>query len=106
MPFITEGGRARYMRERLEKISNFLVSIAAGFAAFAFTLVAVLRLTDVNEKVAAAVIMGLFALLIVWVASEQPNSRQDRKSTSLNSSQQGAHRMMSYARNTKKQHKE
>src|SRR3546814_19677567 len=67
----------------MKKSRNFRVWIAAGFAAFAFTLVAVLRLTDVNEKVAAAVIMGLFALLIVWVASEQPNSSQARAVSAL-----------------------
>ena len=71
------------MREKLEKISNFLVSLAAGFASFVFTLVAVLVLTDLNEKVAASLIMGLFALLIVWVASEQPNSSQARAVSAL-----------------------
>lgn len=71
------------MREKLEKISNFLVSLAAGFASFAFTLVAVLAVTDFNEKLAASLIMGLFALLIVWVASEQPNSSQARAVSAL-----------------------
>ena len=71
------------MREKLEKISNFLVSLAAGFASFVFTLVAVLVVTDFNEKIAASLVMGLFALLIVWVASEQPNSSQARAVSAL-----------------------
>ncbi|HEY1145633.1 MAG TPA: EAL domain-containing protein [Allosphingosinicella sp.] len=59
------------------------MSLAAGIASFVFTLVAVLMVTDLNEKLAASLIMGLFALLIVWVASEQPNSSQARAVSAL-----------------------
>ena len=60
-----------------------LVSCLAGLASFVFTLTAFLILTDFNDKIAASVIIGLFALLIVWVASENPNSGHARASKAL-----------------------
>jgi diguanylate cyclase (GGDEF)-like protein len=71
------------MKECLEKISNFLLSLCAGLASFAFTLVAVLMLRDFNEQIVASATMGLFALLIVWVASERPNSAHARAVSAL-----------------------
>lgn len=71
------------MKERLEKVSNFLVSLCAGAASFVFTLVALLVLRDISEQIAASVTMGLFALLIVWVASERPNSSHARAINAL-----------------------
>src|SRR3546814_8020888 len=104
------------MKEKLQRISNMLLSLCAGFASFAFTLVAVLMMRDLDEQIAASLTMGLFALLIVWVAAERPNSAHARavaalsdrllavdagdltsarKSTRLNSSHQCAARMPS-----------
>jgi diguanylate cyclase (GGDEF)-like protein len=60
------------------KLSNFLMSVCAGLASFIFTLVAFLILHDLNEQIAAAMTMGLFALAIVWLAYEKPNSGQAR----------------------------
>jgi diguanylate cyclase (GGDEF)-like protein len=68
---------------RLERLSNLLMSTCAGLASFLFTLVALLMLQSLGERVAAAVVMGLFALLIVWVASEKPNSRHAKAVAAL-----------------------
>src|SRR3712207_2105506 len=70
----------RYIVERL---GNLLVSLMAGIASFIFTLTAFLILTDFSEQIAASVVIGLFALLIVWVASENPNSGHARASKAL-----------------------
>ncbi|HEY9552166.1 putative bifunctional diguanylate cyclase/phosphodiesterase [Allosphingosinicella sp.] len=60
-----------------------LLSLCAGFASFAFTLVAVLMMRDLDEQIAASLTMGLFALLIVWVAAERPNSAHARAVAAL-----------------------
>lgn len=65
------------------KLSNFLMSLCAGVASFVFTLVAFLILHDLNEQIAASVTMGLFALAIVWLAYEKPNSGQARATKAL-----------------------
>src|SRR3546814_9809830 len=41
------------MKEKLQRISNMLLSLCAGFASFAFTLVAVLMMRDLDEQIAA-----------------------------------------------------
>jgi diguanylate cyclase (GGDEF)-like protein len=71
------------MREILERFGNLILSASAGVAAFLFTLLAFLLLQDVDEQVAASLTIGLFALLIVWVASEKPNSRHARAVAAL-----------------------
>jgi diguanylate cyclase (GGDEF)-like protein len=71
------------IRLKFEKISNFLMSLCAGVAAFVFTLVAILMLSDLNEQIVASATMGMFALLIVWVASEKPNSAHARAVAAL-----------------------
>ncbi|HEV2748528.1 MAG TPA: bifunctional diguanylate cyclase/phosphodiesterase [Allosphingosinicella sp.] len=82
-------GTATSMREKsdiklkLERISNFLMSLCAGVASFVFTLVAILMLSELNEQIVASATMGLFALLIVWVASEKPNSAHARAVAAL-----------------------
>jgi len=70
----------RYIVERL---GNLLVSLMAGIGSLIFTLPAFLILTDFSEQNAASVVIGLFALLIVWVASENPNSGHARASKAL-----------------------
>lgn len=71
------------MRDILERFGNAILSASAGGAAFVFTLVAFLLLQDIDEQIAASLTIGLFALLIVWVASEKPNSRHARAVSAL-----------------------
>lgn len=70
-------------KARLSRFSNWLLSVCAGFASFVFTLMALLVLRSFDEKILAAITMGTFALLIVWIASERPNSGQARAISSL-----------------------
>ncbi|HWH18573.1 MAG TPA: bifunctional diguanylate cyclase/phosphodiesterase [Allosphingosinicella sp.] len=61
---------------KLHKISNWLLSFLAGLSSFILTLLALLMLRELPEKILAALTMGAFALLIVWIACERPNSAQ------------------------------
>src|SRR5436305_1677075 len=61
-----------------QKISNAILSCAAGFASFIFSLAAPLYLTEFDEKILAALVAGAFCLLISYVASERPNSESAR----------------------------
>jgi diguanylate cyclase (GGDEF)-like protein len=65
------------------KISNLVLSLCAGGASFAFTLLACLLLSEFDQQLVASLLIGLFALLVVWVASEKPNSRQARAISAL-----------------------
>ncbi len=65
------------------KFGNFLTSLCAGAAAFVFTLVAFLLLRDVNQQIVASLTVGLFALSIMWVAYERPNSGHARAVSAL-----------------------
>jgi diguanylate cyclase (GGDEF)-like protein len=71
------------MIEKLQKISNGILSVCAGLSSFIFTLMALLVLRGLDEKVLAAITMGSFALLIVWIACERPNSAQGRAVSAL-----------------------
>ncbi|HEY0627674.1 MAG TPA: EAL domain-containing protein [Allosphingosinicella sp.] len=66
------------LKERLQKFGNAVLSVLAGFSSFVFTLMALLVLRELDEKILAAITMGTFALLITWIASERPNSGQGR----------------------------
>ena len=66
-----------------EKISNTILSCAAGVASFVFSLGALLYITEFNEKILAAIIAGAFCLLISYVASERPNSESARALAAL-----------------------
>ena len=57
-----------------QKISNAILSCAAGFASFVFSLIALLYITEFDQKIVAALFAGAFCLLISYVASERPNS--------------------------------
>ncbi|MDB5699650.1 MAG: hypothetical protein JWN69_2454 [Alphaproteobacteria bacterium] len=46
-------------------------------------MAALLLLRDLNDQIVASLSIGLFALLVVWVASEKPNSRQARAVSAL-----------------------
>src|SRR5687768_742299 len=72
------------MREgTAQKISNALLSGAAGFASFVFSLSAFLYIREWNEQILASVIAGAFCLLICYVASERPNSENARALAAL-----------------------
>ncbi len=66
-----------------QKISNAILSCAAGFASFLFSLTALLYLTEFDQKILAALVAGTFCLLISYVASERPNSESARALTAL-----------------------
>lgn len=65
------------------KISNRVLSIMAGVSAFVLTLLGFLLLGSLNQQVAASVVFGLFALTIVYMAAERPNSAHARAVASL-----------------------
>ena len=66
-----------------QKISNALLSGAAGFASFVFSLGALLYITEFDGKILAALIAGAFCLLISYIASERPNSESARALAAL-----------------------
>ena len=66
-----------------QKISNALLSGAAGIASFIFSLAALLYITEFDEKILAAIVAGAFCLLISYVASERPNSENARALAAL-----------------------
>src|SRR3982751_5639226 len=66
-----------------QKISNAILSCAAGFASFLFSLTALLYLTEFDEKILAALVAGTFCLLISYIASERPNSESARALSAL-----------------------
>ena len=66
-----------------QKISNAILSCLAGVASFLFSLAALLYLTEFNEKMLAAIVAGVFCLLISYLASERPNSESARALAAL-----------------------
>jgi hypothetical protein len=66
-----------------QKISNAILSCAAGVASFLFSLAALLYLTELDQKVVAALVAGFFCLLISYVAAERPNSESARALSAL-----------------------
>jgi diguanylate cyclase (GGDEF)-like protein len=66
-----------------QKISNAFLSCAAGFASFVFSLMALVYLTELDEKILAALTAGVFCLLISYIASERPNSENARAMAAL-----------------------
>ena len=66
-----------------QKISNAILSCAAGLASFLFSLTALLYLTEFDEKILAALVAGAFCLLVSYVASERPNSESARALSAL-----------------------
>jgi diguanylate cyclase (GGDEF)-like protein len=66
-----------------QRISNALLSGAAGFASFVFSLAAFFYITELNDKIIASLIAGAFCLLISYVASERPNSEHARALSAL-----------------------
>ncbi len=68
---------------RAQKISNALLSGAAGFASFVFSLSALLYITELDQQIFASVVAGIFCLLICYIAAERPNSASSRALTAL-----------------------
>jgi diguanylate cyclase (GGDEF)-like protein len=66
-----------------QKISNAILSCAAGLASFLFSLAALLYITELDAKIVAALAAGTFCLLISYVASERPNSESARALAAL-----------------------
>jgi diguanylate cyclase (GGDEF)-like protein len=66
-----------------QKISNTILSCTAGFASFLFSLTALIYITEINEKILAALVAGTFCLLISYVAAERPNSESARALAAL-----------------------
>jgi diguanylate cyclase (GGDEF)-like protein len=66
-----------------QKISNAVLSGAAGIASFIFSLTALVYLTEFDEKILAALIAGAFCLLVSYVAAERPNSESSRALAAL-----------------------
>ena len=66
-----------------QKLSNAILSCAAGAASFIFSLGALLYLTEFDAKILAALGAGAFCLLVSYVASERPNSESARALSAL-----------------------
>jgi diguanylate cyclase (GGDEF)-like protein len=66
-----------------QKISNVLLSGAAGFASFVFSLWAFLYVTNLDQQIIAALTAGAFCLLVSYIASERPNSESARALAAL-----------------------
>ena len=66
-----------------QKISNAILSCAAGAASFLFSLGALLYLTEFDQKMLAALVAGAFCLLVSYIAAERPNSESARALAAL-----------------------
>jgi len=66
-----------------QRISNALLSGAAGFASFTFCLAAFLLISEWDLQVIAAVVAGAFCLLVSYIAAERPNSESARALSAL-----------------------
>lgn len=66
-----------------QKVSNAVLSAAAGIASFIFSLWAFLYITNFNEQIVASIAAGAFCLLISYIASERPNSESARALAAL-----------------------
>src|SRR4030095_12000552 len=66
-----------------QKISNALLSGAAGGASFVFSLAVFLYIHGLPQRVAPSIIAGVFCLLISYLAAERPNSENARALAAL-----------------------
>ena len=66
-----------------QKFSNAVLSGAAGFASFVFSLCAFLYITNFDDQIVASIIAGAFCLLVSYIASERPNSESARALSAL-----------------------
>ena len=68
---------------KAQKLSNALLSGAAGFASFVFSLLAFLYIKEFDGQIVASIVAGIFCLLISYIASERPNSENARALAAL-----------------------
>ena len=68
---------------KAQKISNAILSGAAGIASFVFSLTAFLYLTELDQQIVASIVAGAFCLLVCYVASERPNTEHARALSAL-----------------------
>jgi diguanylate cyclase (GGDEF)-like protein len=68
---------------RAPRLSNALLSGAAGIASFVFSLAALMYITELDQQIAASIVAGVFCLLICYVAAERPNKARSRALTAL-----------------------
>ena len=68
---------------KAQKVSNAILSGMAGFASFVFSLAALLYITELNDKILASIVAGMFCLLISYIASERPNTEGARALSAL-----------------------
>ncbi|MBA2466886.1 MAG: EAL domain-containing protein [Sphingomonas sp.] len=68
---------------RAQKISNAILSGAAGFASFVFSLSALLYVTQLDQQIFASIVAGIFCLMICYIAAERPNSESAKALTAL-----------------------
>jgi len=66
-----------------QKLSNVLLSAAAGIASFVFSMAAFLTLSHLNDQIVASVVAGAFCLLVSYIAAERPNSESARALAAL-----------------------
>lgn len=66
-----------------QRIGDGLLPLLAGIASFLFSLAALLFLTQADHKIVASIALGIFALLVCWIAAERPNSRTARANAAL-----------------------
>jgi diguanylate cyclase (GGDEF)-like protein len=71
------------MLSTLASLSNRLLSALAGVAAFVLTLLGFLMLSRIDQQIGLSLLIGLFALAVVWMASERPNGEQARAVSAL-----------------------
>lgn len=77
------GLKASHYLERVGWVSSRAISFCAGVSSFVLTLGGFVLLRNLDEQIAASLGIGLFALLIVWVAAEKPNSGHARAVSAL-----------------------
>jgi diguanylate cyclase (GGDEF)-like protein len=71
------------MASTVGKISNLVLSVMAGLSAFVLTLLGFLLVGTLDQQVVASLFIGLFALMIVHLAAERPNSAHARAVAAL-----------------------
>lgn len=71
------------MRGSLSRIGNGFLAIFAGIASFVLTLLGFLLLSRIDQQIVGSLFIGLFALLVVRIATERPNTRHAKAVAAL-----------------------
>lgn len=66
-----------------DHLGNRLLSAFAGLSAFVLTFIGFVMLSRVDQQLMASTLIGLLAILIVWIAAERPNSGHARAVAAL-----------------------